>query len=295
MKEFLKALRPETLFGSLLGFAVAASLAFLDRGVPHPGPAVAALGGLICLHLSLNLIFQSVNPEPIRTGAGEEESRSSVLLRQWSLLGSSLALFMVALALGFWLVEHDRPLAFIWGFGGVTVALAYTFVPIRWRRRGLGQILIILGFGPLITLGAYYALTGRIVLAPALVGLPQAFLLAAITATDPERFRLREGGAAEGEDRSGAEPARKAPLVWTHLALAALGLGGLVLLYFGTRAGLLVLLGFAVAPLSLGAALDLGRAGSVPPGRARTRSFLAFAALSLLLSLGLLGERFLRI
>ena len=297
MNEFLKALRPETILASVLGFAVAAALSFLDHGPPRPSLAGAALAGLVSLHLSLNLIFQAANPEegPGRPGSVQKESHSARLLRQWTLLGSALALFMVALALGFWLAEQDRPLVFMWGFGGITAALVYTFISPRMRRLGLGQLALLLGFGPLPTLGSYYALTGRAALAPALMGIPQALLLVALMWTGPLRPRLWDNKKTGAKSPGRPEPEQAGPNRWTHLGLVALALASLVLLLFTTRAGLLVLMGLAVAPLGLGAALDLGKGDPEALKRSQTRTVLAFVGLALLLSVGLLGERFLRI
>ena len=45
---------------------------------------------------------------------------------------------------------------------------------------GLGEVLIFLAFGPLLTLGTYYVQTGRLGPVGAAVGLPLAFLITAI-------------------------------------------------------------------------------------------------------------------
>jgi 1,4-dihydroxy-2-naphthoate octaprenyltransferase len=46
--------------------------------------------------------------------------------------------------------------------------------------RGLGEFTIFLAFGPVLTLGAYYALTGRVTPEGFYMGLPLAFLITAI-------------------------------------------------------------------------------------------------------------------
>ncbi len=299
MKEFLKALRPETLFGSVLGFMVASALAFLDFGRPGAALAAATLAGLVSLHLSLNLIFHAVNPgrSPVRSGSGEEEGGRGDTLHQWAVVGSALALFMTGLALGMWLAEQGRPLIFLWGFGGIAAALAYIFSPPRLRRLGPGQIAVLAGFGPLLTTGVYYALTGKTGLAPALIGLPQTILLVAVLWADPLLPRLWDLKKTGEGERSGPGPDRAAPTLWTHLGLLVLALAALVLLVFATGGGWLLLLGLAVAPLGLSAALELGKKGPAagPAGRARAKTVLTCVGLSLLLSAGLVGERFLRI
>jgi 1,4-dihydroxy-2-naphthoate octaprenyltransferase len=55
--------------------------------------------------------------------------------------------------------------------GGFFV-IFYTAPPLRLNMRGFGEIVLFFGFGPGITLGVYYVLTGTIGLEPLLAGVP---------------------------------------------------------------------------------------------------------------------------
>ena len=63
------------------------------------------------------------------------------------------------------------------GFGA---AFFYSASPVQLMSGGLGEVLIFLAFGPLLSWGAYYVQTGKLSLVGAAVGLPLAFLITAI-------------------------------------------------------------------------------------------------------------------
>jgi 1,4-dihydroxy-2-naphthoate octaprenyltransferase len=56
----------------------------------------------------------------------------------------------------------------------------YTGYPFNWASRGVGELLVGLNFGPLMTLGAYYVQTQSFSWVPLIAGLPVGFLIAAV-------------------------------------------------------------------------------------------------------------------
>ena len=58
---------------------------------------------------------------------------------------------------------------------------AETASPVQIMSLGLGELMIFLAFGPILTWGAYYVQTGKFSLAGAAVSLPLAFLITAIS------------------------------------------------------------------------------------------------------------------
>jgi 1,4-dihydroxy-2-naphthoate polyprenyltransferase len=67
------------------------------------------------------------------------------------------------------------------GLIGAALAYFYTAPPLRLAaRRGLGELSVILGFGPLLTTGTVFALTGQMLADSFLVGLPIGLLAGAI-------------------------------------------------------------------------------------------------------------------
>jgi 1,4-dihydroxy-2-naphthoate polyprenyltransferase len=56
-----------------------------------------------------------------------------------------------------------RGLTVLWfGLGGVLLNVAYTAPPLRLKKRGLGELDVLLVWGPLMIAGTYYSATGRL-------------------------------------------------------------------------------------------------------------------------------------
>ncbi len=67
----------------------------------------------------------------------------------------------------------------IWfGIAGMFLSVVYSMPPLQLSYRGLGEITVGLTFGPIIVVGAYFLQTKRIDVAPILLSIPLAFLIA---------------------------------------------------------------------------------------------------------------------
>jgi 1,4-dihydroxy-2-naphthoate polyprenyltransferase len=97
------------------------------------------------------------------------------------LLGVAVgSLALAAAAGGYLLWLRGLPL-FAFGLAGAFSGYFYTAPPLRLvARKGLGELLVGLNFGPLMTAGATLAITGRVTLQDLLVGLPLGLLTTAI-------------------------------------------------------------------------------------------------------------------
>jgi 1,4-dihydroxy-2-naphthoate octaprenyltransferase len=66
------------------------------------------------------------------------------------------------------------------GAAGVVIGLAYTAPPLKLVYRGLGEIAVALGFGPIMLLGAYVVQTGTLSWEAAVASVPVAILIALV-------------------------------------------------------------------------------------------------------------------
>lgn len=161
---FLRATRLPFLSATIvpigLGISVAAS-----HGRWHWALAVLTILAGAMVHLGLNVandVFDTesgadaANVTPTQFSGGsrvihyglmskEEMSRMSLLFYAGG-LGLGLALAFLS---SFWPV-------FLLGVSGALISWFYTAPPVRLVHRGLGEIAVFLGFGPVMTLGAYY-------------------------------------------------------------------------------------------------------------------------------------------
>ena len=79
------------------------------------------------------------------------------------------------------LATHGSPALLAIGVIGFVVSLGYTAPPLKFVYRGLGEIAVAIGFGPLMLLGAYVVQTGgTIAWEPVVASIPVALLVALI-------------------------------------------------------------------------------------------------------------------
>ena len=184
---FLRATRlpflTATFVPILLGLAVAAW-----RDGFTWWAAIATLIGGSCIHLGLNVandVFDTtsgadeanVNPTQF-SGGSRVVLYGLVSLRNLALL--SLGFYAVGIAIGIALAA-TRGWDLLWlGVAGALLSFFYTAPPLKLVYRGLGDIVVALGFGPIMTLGAYYVQARQYDLEPLLVSIPVGILIALV-------------------------------------------------------------------------------------------------------------------
>jgi 1,4-dihydroxy-2-naphthoate polyprenyltransferase len=161
---FLRATRLPFLSATFVPVALGVAVAAL-HGEWHWWLAILTLVAAACVHLGLNVandVFDTLsgadqaNVTPTQFSGGSRVILYGLLsLRQMVLLmvgfyavGAGIGLYL-AVTRGFW------PLFWI-GVSGLFISLFYTAPPFRFVHRGLGELMVFLGFGPIMTIGAYY-------------------------------------------------------------------------------------------------------------------------------------------
>ena len=103
------------------------------------------------------------------------------LLTVRALAGIAIGLFGAAAIIGLVLVAVTQSLTLLWiGVAGIAIGVAYTAPPLKLVYRGLGEIAVALGFGPVMLLGAYVVQTGDLALEPFLLSLVPGIFIALI-------------------------------------------------------------------------------------------------------------------
>lgn len=235
----------------LLGIAIAARHEAFDWWL-----ALMTLIGASFAHLGINVandIFDTlsgadeanVNPTQF-SGGSRVLIYDLVTLRQ--LIALDAALFGVAVAIGLYLVWATASATLLWiGIAGIAIGVAYTAPPLKLVHRGLGEIAVALGFGPIMLLGAYVVQTGALSWEAAVASVPVALLVALILYVN--EIPDRSGDAAAGKRTL---PVRLSASVVTNLYLVA-ALAAFAVIVAGVIAGLLppfTLLALAALPLA---------------------------------------------
>ncbi len=185
----------------LLGIAVAARNGSFDVWL-----ALATLIGGAFAHLAINVtndIFDTLsgadeaNVNPTQYSGGSRVLiYDLVTLRQ--LVALAIGLYGGAAAIGLLLVWATGSAVLLWiGVAGLAVGIAYTAPPLKLVYRGLGEIAVAIGFGPIMVLGAYVVQTGTLSWEAALVSVPVAILVALILYVNEIPDRV--GDAAAGK------------------------------------------------------------------------------------------------
>ncbi|MGD0115440.1 MAG: 1,4-dihydroxy-2-naphthoate octaprenyltransferase [Dehalococcoidia bacterium] len=144
-------------------------------------------GGL--LHLGVNVIndyFDHVsgnddlNEEFIRPFSGGSRVIQMGLLSPLEMLVGAAVLFGLASAIGLYLTAVTGPLVLAFGAAGLLSGIFYVGKPFNWGSHGIGELLVGLNFGTLMTLGAYFVQTERVDWTPVIAAVPLALLIAAV-------------------------------------------------------------------------------------------------------------------
>jgi 1,4-dihydroxy-2-naphthoate octaprenyltransferase len=236
----------------LLGIAVAAS-----HGAFTWWTALLTLVGGSFAHLAINVtndVFDTLsgadeaNTTPTQFSGG---SRVAIygLVSVRGLAWLAFALFSAAAAIGLLLVAVTGSLTLLWiGLAGIFVGVAYTAPPLKLVYRGLGEIAVAVGFGPIMLLGAYVVQTGRLAWEPAVLSLVPGILIALILFVNEIPDRRSD---AEAEKRT--LPVRFAPDA-VRTGYLVLALAAFAVIAVGAIGGLLpwpTLIALAAVPIAL--------------------------------------------
>ena len=184
---FLRASRLPFLTGSLFPVAAATALAYFTDHTWNFLFFGLTILGVAALHLGANLMndyYDSFGSDPLNRNFTPFSGGSRVIQNRQMSPGQvkTLAYLMLGLGVGcgLILIYLGRPWVALVGLLGLAAALFYSASPLQLMSAGLGELIIFLAFGPLLTWGAYYVQTGKLSLVGAAVSLPLAFLITAI-------------------------------------------------------------------------------------------------------------------
>jgi 1,4-dihydroxy-2-naphthoate polyprenyltransferase len=202
---FLRATRLPFLSATFVPVALGTAVAGLN-GEWHWWLAILTLLGAACVHLGLNVgndVFDTLsgadqaNVTPTQFSGGSRVILYGLLsMRQMAAMmigfyvaGAGIGLYL-ALTRGFW------PLLGI-GLTGLFLAVFYTAPPLRLVHRGVGEVAVALGFGPVMAIGAYFVQAQRWSWEAVYASLPVAILIALVLYVN--EIPDRPGDAAAGK------------------------------------------------------------------------------------------------
>lgn len=145
---------------------------------------LAFIGG-VAIHLGLNVandVYDSTsgadkaNVNPTMYSGGSRMIQYG-LLDVRAMRAIMVACYGLGMAIGIFLVL-TRGVTLLWiGLAGLLISYFYTAPPLRLVYRGLGEICVALGFGPIMALGTYFVVAQRLTWEALYVSLPVGLLI----------------------------------------------------------------------------------------------------------------------
>jgi len=253
-RAWLRATRPFSFTASVIPVTLGAALA-ATAGVFKPGLFLLTLLGSVLIHAGANMAndyYDHVKGVDTPASLGPSGVIQRGLLTPAQLLRGTAVCFGLGIVIGLYLVVAAGWEILWLGLVSVPLAFFYTGKPFHLGYQGLGELIVLIFMGPVMVLGSYFVQVQRFELAPLLLSLPVALLVAAILHAN--NLRDREGDRASGK-RTLANLLGRAGGVWEYF-----------LLVFGSYVLVLVLAGLQLAPpatlltlLTLPTAVSLAR------------------------------------
>jgi 1,4-dihydroxy-2-naphthoate octaprenyltransferase len=182
LRNLVEITRPFALTASIVPVCAAGALALLD-GLMNWGLFALALVAAVLLQVGTNVINEVYDvrkgidsitspraSQALVTGRVSEKDAFRVAYGAFAVCGL-LGLVMVAV--------RGWPLLLIGAFG-LVMGWGYTAPPLQYKYRALGLPLVFLLMGPLMVVGAYYAVTGQWSWEAAVASVPIGLLVTAI-------------------------------------------------------------------------------------------------------------------
>ena len=196
--KWIQAIRVFSLTASVIPVLVGSVLAFASpvKADWRLFPIVFVCG--VLYHAATNLINDYYDfrnrVDTADSPGGSRVIVDGVLAPRHVLVGGML-MFAVGTALGFILVAIRGVPMLIIGVIGFLGGLFYTAKPVGYKYFALGDFGVFVLMGPMMVIGAFYALTGTYENSVLLVSLPVGFLVAAILSANNLRDIQHDTGA----------------------------------------------------------------------------------------------------
>jgi 1,4-dihydroxy-2-naphthoate octaprenyltransferase len=175
-------LRPFAFTASIVPVAAGGALA-AAQGLFEWLPFLAALAGAVLLHSGTNTINEIYDVRKgIDTITSPRMSHAIVKGRMTERAAFVVAVgsFVLAVVVGVYLVWLRGLPIVVLGLLGLAAGWTYTAPPFQWKYKALGVPLVFLLMGPLMTVGAYFAVTGTWSIESLILSVPVGLLTAAI-------------------------------------------------------------------------------------------------------------------
>ncbi|MBI4318806.1 MAG: 1,4-dihydroxy-2-naphthoate octaprenyltransferase [Chloroflexi bacterium] len=189
VRNWQVAVRVPFLTASIVPILLGTAIAAVTVGLVRWDLFLLTLLAGLCIQAGTNVINDyfdhksgndEVNREFVRPFSGGSRVIQLGLLSPVEVLAGALLLISIACLIGIYLGLERGPWIFAFGIVGVVSGVFYTGKPFDFASRGVGELLVGLNFGVLMTLGAYYVQAQSLSWVPVVAAIPVSLLIAAV-------------------------------------------------------------------------------------------------------------------
>lgn len=189
LKNWVMALRVPFLTASIVPVLLGTAVSWFTSGTPNWWLFLLTLLAGILIHLGTNVINDyadhksgndEINREFVRPFSGGSRVIQLGLLTPLEVLSGGILFYLISATIGVYLAWTRGPLILALGAFGLISGIFYTGGFFSWAKRGVGELLVGLNFGILMTLGAYYVQTQSLSWLPVIASIPVSLLIAAV-------------------------------------------------------------------------------------------------------------------
>src|SRR5947209_7745609 len=181
-KVWVNTARPFSLTATVSPVLVGTAVAAYD-GTFHLVSFLAALFSALFLQIGANY-FNEYFDYRYELDTAESLGASTVIFRHEmtaaQVFSGGIGSFVIAAVLGLVLIYTSGPAIILFGLAGMAIAYFYSAKPFKFASRGLGDPLVYLAMGFLMTWGAYYVQIPRWSWVAFAASVPVGFLVTAI-------------------------------------------------------------------------------------------------------------------
>ncbi|MHC5180249.1 MAG: 1,4-dihydroxy-2-naphthoate polyprenyltransferase, partial [Planctomycetota bacterium] len=191
LKIWIDSTRPKTLPAAVGPVLIGAALAF-DAGGLHVITLLTTLAAAVLIQIGTNLsndYFDYVKGADTEGRTGPVRATQAGLVSPAAMLAASVAVFGLAAVLGLYLVFRGGWPILVIGVLSILCGVLYTAGPWPLGYLGLGEIFVLVFFGPVAAGGTYYLQAGSINTVVIVAGLAPGLISTAILAVNNLRDR----------------------------------------------------------------------------------------------------------
>jgi 1,4-dihydroxy-2-naphthoate octaprenyltransferase len=181
-RVWLKTARPFSLTATVSPILVGTALAAYN-GVFHVVPFFLTLFSCLFLQIGTNYLNEYFDYRYGLDHAGSLGASTVIFRNEMTaaqVLGGGLTCFALAALLGLLLAYLVGPVILLFGVAALAIAYFYSAEPFKFASRGLGDVMVYIAMGFLMTWGAYYVQIPRWSWSAFAASVPVGFIVTAI-------------------------------------------------------------------------------------------------------------------